>query len=91
MRFLQIAILLVFLMTSVQVGAQVLKTPTSDAQVVINSDMPHRGLTKNEVETRFGQPTDKQGPVGDPAIYRWNYGSYSVFFENNHVIHSVLH
>ncbi len=76
---------------TLQVNAQVVKTPTSNAHVVVNSNVPTRGLTKVQVESRFGQPHSRQGPTGIPAIYRWNYDGYSVFFENNHVIHSVIH
>lgn len=92
MRIIISSILTLFLaVATLQVNAQVVKTPESNAQVVMNSSMPHRGLSKAEVESRFGAPSSKQGPVGDPAIYRWNYNNYSVFFENNIVIHSVAH
>jgi hypothetical protein len=92
MRIFISSIFTLFLtVTTLQVNAQVVKTPESTAQVVMNSSMPHRGLSKAEVESRFGAPSSKQGPVGEPAIYRWNYNNYSVFFENNIVIHSVAH
>ncbi len=92
MRTLISSILAVFLaMATLQVNAQVVKTPGTNAQVVINSTMPNRGLSKVQVESRYGQPASKEGPVGNPAIYRWNYNNYSVFFENNLVIHSVAH
>jgi len=76
---------------TLQVNAQVVKTPGSSARVVNHSNMPARGLTKPQVESKFGQPSSRQGPVGDPAIYRWDYSGYSVYFENSHVIHSVAH
>ncbi len=92
MRSLISSILAVFILcATLQVNAQVVKTPGSNAQVVVNSSMPHRGLSKLQVENRFGQPSTKEGPVGNPSIYRWNYNNYSVFFENNIVIHSVAH
>lgn len=93
MRYLKIflAPLLLILAVTLQVNAQVVKTPDSNAQVVTNSDMPVRGLTKVQVESRFGEPASRQGPTGIPAIYRWDYGNYSVFFENNYVIHAVAH
>ena len=92
MRTLISSILTVFIVfATLQVNAQVVKTPGNSAQVVINSTMPHRGLSKAQVETRFGNPSSKQGPVGNPSIYRWTYDNYSVFFENNIVIHSVAH
>ena len=93
MHYLNLSLILftLILATTLQVNAQVVKTPNTDAQVVITSDMPHRGLSKIDVESRFGAPSNRQGPVGDPAIYRWDYENYSVFFENDHVIHSVKH
>ncbi len=93
MRKLIISILLFLLVTgfTLQVNAQVVKTPSSNAVVVISSSMPVRGLTKVQVESRFGQPNTRQGPTGKPAIYRWDYDGYSVFFENDYVIHTVAH
>ena len=57
MRYLKIflAPLLLILAVTLQVNAQVVKTPDSNAQVVTNSDMPVRGLTKVQVESRFGE------------------------------------
>ena len=52
--------------------------------------LPENGLTKSEVENRFGAPTQKQGSVGDPPISRWDYPDYIVYFEYGLVITSVL-
>ena len=76
---------------TLQVNAQVVKTPGSNARVVSHGHMPVRGLTKPQVEAKYGQPNTRKGPVGDPAIYRWDYNGYSVYFEHSHVIHSVAH
>ncbi len=54
-------------------------------------DLPVNGLTMDEVEARYGSPTDRSGPVGDPPITRWIYDDYSVYFEYRVVIESVLH
>ena len=93
MRKLKIStlILIPIVAATLQVNAQVVKIPGSDAYVVTNANMPVRGLTKIEVETKFGQPHTRQGPTGIPAIYRWDYETYSVFFEDNYVIHTVAH
>jgi hypothetical protein len=29
--------------------------------------------------------------VGHPPITRWDYPAYSVFFEHDHVLHTVAH
>lgn len=57
--------------------------------------LPGRGLTMAQVETRYGAPVSKGAPVGgasakQPPITRWTYADYTVYFENDHVVHSVL-
>ncbi len=52
---------------------------------------PTRSMTMDQVSQRFGQPNSEHSPVGDPPITRWDYPSYSVFFEYDHVLTSVLH
>ncbi len=52
---------------------------------------PHRGMTMDAVRREFGDPVTEHPPVGDPPITRWDYGPFSVFFEHQYVIHSVMH
>jgi len=54
-------------------------------------DLPDNGLTKSEVEQRYGRPNERRAPVGEPPISRWLYDDYSVYFEHDLVIESVLH
>ncbi|MEN1728702.1 MAG: hypothetical protein AAGJ52_09700 [Pseudomonadota bacterium] len=54
-------------------------------------DLPVNGLTMTEVREQYGDPEDRAGPVGQPPITRWVYGDYSVYFEHDIVIESVLH
>lgn len=70
--------------------ADVIKMPGEAPQIMSDSTSPVRGMTKSQVESKYGAPHSKQGPVGEPAIYRWDYARYSVFFENNYVLHSVV-
>ena len=51
---------------------------------------PHRGETMAEVKKRFGKPSRVLGPVGKPPITRWLYNRFTVYFEKNLVIHTVL-
>jgi len=67
--------------------ADVLDMPSKNGQAM--QERPSRGSTKAQVEQRFGSPTSRHGPTGDPAIYFWEYQSYTVYFENNHVLHTV--
>lgn len=54
-------------------------------------DLPRNSLSMDAVESRYGQPQEKRAPVGDPPITRWLYDDYSVYFEYQLVIESVLH
>jgi hypothetical protein len=42
------------------------------------------------VESAFGAPTNRHAAVGDPPITRWDYPGFAVYFEYQHVIHSVV-
>jgi hypothetical protein len=58
-------------------------------------NLPRRGLTMAQVERQYGAPIRRlQTRGGDthkhPPINRWEYASYIVYFERNHVIHSVI-
>ena len=41
------------------------------------------------VEQRFSSPQARKEPVGSP-ITVWEYAEFSVYFEYNHVLHTVL-
>lgn len=51
---------------------------------------PARGMTMDEVSAKFGEPVTKVPGVGTPAISRWEYPGFIVYFEIDHVIHSVV-
>ena len=56
--------------------------------------MPKRGMTMQQVEARFGAPTDRLDPRGGqkrqwPTINRWTYPNFTVYFEKNRVIDAV--
>src|SRR5687767_9864133 len=50
---------------------------------------PDRGTSMAAVESQWGTPVSRSGPVGQPPITRWQYADFEVFFEYDHVIHSV--
>ena len=37
----------------------------------------------------FGEPDNRFGPVGEPPITEWVYGSFRVYFEDQTVLHSI--
>ncbi|WP_457670352.1 hypothetical protein [Thiolapillus sp.] len=55
-----------------------------------NIPRPQPGDTMSAVEKRFGSPMTKHAPVGDPPITRWDYAKFTVYFEYDRVITSVL-
>jgi hypothetical protein len=61
-------------------------TPNSEAGVL----RPTRGMTMQQVEQKFGKAQQQFEPKGTPAITRWQYSQFDVYFENQLVIHSVV-
>jgi hypothetical protein len=54
-------------------------------------DVPRNGITMTQVRQRYGSPVTEHPAVGEPPITRWDYQGYSVFFEHDLVLHSVIH
>jgi hypothetical protein len=59
-----------------------------DAQT--QSTRPGRGMSMDRVAATFGEPASRHAAVGEPPITRWDYPGFSVYFEHQHVIHSVV-
>jgi hypothetical protein len=51
---------------------------------------PARGMSMDQVAGKFGAPATKTPAVGQPPISRWEYPGFIVYFEHEHVIHSVV-
>ena len=54
-------------------------------------ELPKNGQDKVTVEAKFGTPLEKLPAVGDPPISSWKYDTYSVYFEHDLVLFTVLH
>jgi hypothetical protein len=54
-------------------------------------ELPANGLKQAEVRARFGEPAATHAPVGEPPITRWDYDGWSVYFEYDLVLFTVLH
>lgn len=81
-------------MTSMSVNAEILAIGPN-AQVLKKANLPKFGQTMRKVSKKFGpakRVSVSKGKVTkrNPKITRWDYPSFSVFFENSHVIHSVV-
>jgi len=58
-------------------------------------NLPSRGMSMSQVESKYGAPQRKLSPRGGdtkkhPVINRWDYSQFIVYFEHSHVIHAVL-
>jgi hypothetical protein len=52
---------------------------------------PTRGMSIDKVRAKFGEPVQAHATVGEPPITRWDYADYSVFFEHEYVLNTVVH
>jgi len=62
-----------------------------EVRQVDRMDLPKNGQTMQAIETKFGAPQQRHNAVGEPPITRWDYSEYSVYFEHDRVLYSVLH
>ncbi|HUL81839.1 MAG TPA: hypothetical protein VL131_06845 [Gammaproteobacteria bacterium] len=69
--------------------ATVLLLDGIDADAQSASERPKSGMTMATVEKTYGEPAQKHAAVGQPPITRWDYPAFSVYFENDRVIHAV--
>lgn len=56
---------------------------------------PKPGMSMTAVESTYGTPAQRHAAVGgaveqQPPITRWDYSSFSVYFEHDRVIHAVV-
>lgn len=63
--------------------------------VITQANTPTSGMSKQTVLHQYGQPLTKYTHSGkvtkrNPRISVWTYGNYKVYFENTHVIHTVI-
>lgn len=61
-----------------------------EVRQVESMNVPANGQDKATVETLFGSPTKRHDAVGEPPITRWDYDGYSVYFEHDLVLYTVL-
>ena len=69
------------------------ETLAVDGQVAVKPsgvETPLRGVTMAAVEAKFGAPSNKSSPVGNPPITKWFYPNFVVVFENDKVLHAVV-
>ena len=52
---------------------------------------PKYGIKKDKVMSQYGEPIQRVAAVGEPPISKWVYQDFTVYFENDTVLHSVRH
>lgn len=72
-------------------NADEVRVPVSEQGRNAAIETPKSGVTQASVEQKFGAPQSIHGPVGDPPITKWVYQGFTVYFEYDRVIHTVIH
>jgi hypothetical protein len=67
-----------------------LKIPVGSQAGADSGPLPPHGMLMPRVRAGWGDPSLVHDPVGQPPITRWDYADFSVYFENDHVVHSVV-
>ena len=53
-------------------------------------ERPDRMMTMEQVEGAYGSPHTRYDAVGDPPITRWDYDFFSVYFEYQWALETVV-
>src|SRR5271168_1804097 len=83
-------LLLATVLASGLAGAETIAVDSGIAIKQSDVATPARGMTMDEVSGKFGAPASKVPAIGKPPISRWEYPGFVVYFEADHVIHSVV-
>ncbi len=71
--------------------AEVIQVPVGQQASELQSiKRPTTGMTKARVKEEFGEALKENPAKGTPPISSWEYADFMVYFEHDHVIHSVL-
>jgi hypothetical protein len=90
---MQTRILAALLLGCALAGTAAAETVIVDGSVAVapsSMPTPKRGITMGDVEKQFGAPVNRHPTVGAPPITRWDYNGFSVVFEKDRVIDSVV-
>ncbi len=88
MRKNSIKALMLLLVFSFSSHAEVLLIDRVEAKAGV--DVPTKSTTMNQVRANYGDPIAEHAAVGNPPITRWDYPTFVVYFEHQHVITTVL-
>jgi hypothetical protein len=90
-RALPFAFALALLATPVQAERLLIERVQAQAGMTL----PENGMSKREVQAKFGAPAEQLAPRGGqraawPVIERWRYGGFTVYFDRGRVVNAVL-
>ena len=89
-KFLGFAIALLLGFSNVSLAESIAIPAGQQGAANQNIERPARGSTRNQVAIRFGEPSQQKMSIGQPPITQWVYNDFTVYFEDDYVIHSVL-
>ncbi len=87
--------LIIWVLTASTIGiaaltqAEQIKVPIGQQTTAQEIKMPPKGMNKTKVQAIFGEPLETTPGKGQPPISSWKYAEFIVYFEYEHVIHSV--
>lgn len=85
------ALTFVLLACAALANAETIRVPiTQQGSDIDHIDRPNKGASKATVLQRFSEPQKRIAARGEPPISSWKYSDFTVYFEYEHVIHSVL-
>lgn len=75
--------------TETQTQIEEIIIPLSSKNIKANQNVPVRGTFMQSVKQKYGEPQKIHPTKGQPPITRWDYPTFSVYFESSSVIHTV--
>jgi len=87
---MKIRIVLLLALVAAPLHAETLMVGDQMQVKAASIDVPARGTSMSQVEAKYGAPRTRHAAVGNPPITRWDYDAFSVYFERDYVIHSVV-
>ncbi len=89
MNYLTLLALTGLLWVAAPLQAQTIRIPLGQQTGAGAQPLPVHGASQVSVTQRYGKPITRHPAVGRPPISRWDYPGFSVYFEHDHVVHSV--
>ena len=86
----QFCLAAVALLVATATQADTVAIPVGQQTMQSTISVPRSGMSKTSVERQYGAPVNRQAAVGYPPISSWSYNGFTVYFEYDRVIHTVV-